>query len=119
MPQKPLMTIVETPAFVEAARRLMSDEEVDGIKLTLASAPQMGALMQGTGGVRKLRWALAGCGKRGGARVIYYYCNENIPLFLLFAYPKTERDDLSKRECNELRKLVSTLIDQYSQRRDP
>jgi hypothetical protein len=65
-----------------------------------------GDLIQGTGGVRKLRWGLEGRGKRGGARVIYFYYNADLPLFLLAAYAKNVRSDLSAAERKELKQFV-------------
>ena len=64
----------------------------------LAAHPAAGDLIAGTGGLRKLRWALEGRGKRGGARVIYFLHSEQLPLFLLTAYAKNERADLSVAE---------------------
>jgi hypothetical protein len=82
----------------------------------LAQSPKAGALIQGTGGIRKLRWAREGAGKRGGARVIYYFHNERIPLYLLTIFGKGERANLSQTERNELAKLVKLLV-QLSERR--
>lgn len=69
--------------------------------------------MQGTGGIRKLRWASGGKGKSGGVRVIYYYHNESIPLFLLTIFGKGEKANLSKTERNELSKFTSILAKNY------
>ncbi len=66
-----------------------------------------------TGGVRKLRWSLPGRGKRGGARVIYYYHSERLPVFLLAAYSKNEKATLSKAERNAMKKLVPILVEGY------
>ena len=62
---------------------------------------------------RNVRWGLAGRGKRGGARVIYYYHSERLPLFLLTAYPKNEKENLSKAECNAMKRLVPILVAGY------
>lgn len=72
----------------------------------LAYNPTAGDLIQGSGGVRKLRWGVEGRGKRGGARVIYFYCNADLPLFLLAAYAKNVRSDLSAAERKELKLFV-------------
>ena len=69
--------------------------------------------MQGTGGIRKLRWAAQGKGKSGGVRIIYYFHNESIPLFLLSLFGKGEKSNLSKSERNELAKLVSLIVESY------
>jgi hypothetical protein len=69
--------------------------------------------MQGTGGVRKIRWARKGSGKSGGVRVIYYFYNETMPLFLLNIFGKNEKENLSKAERNKMAKLVSILVKTY------
>jgi hypothetical protein len=71
-------------------------------------------LIRETGGVRKLRWALAGAGKRGGARVIYYFHSENLPVFVLAAYGKNEKANLSQAERNAISKLVPILVAGYA-----
>jgi hypothetical protein len=69
--------------------------------------------MQGTGGVRKLRWAKEGGGKSAGVRVVYYYHNEDVPLFMLSLFGKNEKANLSKSECNILSKLTKILAVSY------
>ena len=75
----------------------------------LAYHPTAGDLIPGTGGVRKLRWSLEGRGKRGGARVVYFYHDPEVPIFALTAYAKNERADLSQQDRNDFRKLTATL----------
>jgi hypothetical protein len=75
----------------------------------LAANPKAGDLMQGTGGVRKLRWARDARGKSGGVRVIYYFHSDAMPLYLLTVFGKNERANLSKAERNELAALVRML----------
>jgi hypothetical protein len=79
----------------------------------LAYNPTAGDLIQGTGGVRKLRWGLEERGKRGGARVIYFYHSADIPLFALSAYTKNERADLSQKDRNDFRQLTKLLAETY------
>ncbi len=110
------MTVVETPEFLAAARRIMDDEERASLIGYLARNPLAGDAIPGTGGVRKVRWALQGRGKRGGARVIYFFHNEAMPLFALTAYAKNERADLSQAERNDLRRLTDLLVDGYAKR---
>jgi hypothetical protein len=69
--------------------------------------------MPGTGGVRKLRWQLGERGKRGGARVIYYFYNLSMPLFALTAFAKHQRTDLSRAEQNDLRQACKLLVETY------
>jgi hypothetical protein len=107
------MTVVETPTFSRDAERVMTQREVWSLINFLARHPEAGVVIAGTGGVRKLRWALKGKGRRGGARVIYYFCNETLPLFLLNEYAKNEKVNLTEAERNEIRKLVPRLIANY------
>ncbi len=69
--------------------------------------------MQGTGGIRKLRWSAQGKGKSCGVRIIYYHHNESLPLFLLTVFGKGEKANLTKAESNDLAKLTSLLVKNY------
>src|SRR5271168_4612084 len=109
--------VVETPEFIQAATKLLSERERSELVDFLARNPAAGDLISGTGGVRKLRWGLEGRGKRGGARVIYFYHNADMPLFALTAYAKNERTDLSQAERNELQKLTKLLVQSYARYR--
>ncbi|MDH5786440.1 MAG: type II toxin-antitoxin system RelE/ParE family toxin [Chromatiales bacterium] len=108
-----MQTIVELPEYLRRASTLISEEERQGIINYLAAHPQAGVVMQGTGGVRKFRWATGGRGKSGGVRVIYYVYNETMPLYLLTLFAKNEKANLSKSECNELAKLTAYLVKSY------
>ena len=72
--------------------------------------------MPETGGARKLRWRAQGRGKRGGVRVIYYYHNESLPLFLLNVFAKNEKANLTKAERNEMKSLLPRLVLGYRKR---
>lgn len=110
------VSVVETPEFLAATKRMMDDEERGLLVDYLAYNPTAGELIPGTGGVRKLRWALEGRGKRGGARVVYFYHGEAMPLFALTAYAKNERADLSQADRNDFRRLTTLLADTYAKR---
>lgn len=97
------------PEFVAASRKLMDEAERSSLVLFLAFNPEAGDLVPGTGGVRKLRWALVGRGKRGGARVIYYFHSERMPLFVITAYAKNVRDDISDADRNDMKRLTKLL----------
>jgi hypothetical protein len=107
------MTIVETEEFLRKSRPLISDSDRAALVAFVGANPEAGEIIRGTGGVRKIRWALEGMGKRGGARVIYYYHNERLPVFLLSAYAKNRKADLSQAERNAMRRLVTTLVTGY------
>ena len=106
-------TVVETPEFLSATRKIMSDAERVLLVDYLAYNPAAGDLIQGTGGVRKLRWALEGRGKSGGARVIYFYHDAGMPVFALTAYAKNERSDLSQQDRNDFKQLTAALVSRY------
>ncbi len=113
--QRPPITVVETGRFLRDADRLMPESDRADLVGLIAANPEAGDLIQETGGVRKMRWALPGRGKSGGARVVYYYHNDSLPVFLLAAYGKNEKANLSKAERNAMAKLVPTLIQNYSE----
>jgi hypothetical protein len=98
---------------LSATRKLLTEEEPAVLVYYLAHNPTAGDLVQGTGGVRKLRWALEGRGKRGGARVMYFYHGTGIPLFALTAYDKSRQDDLSQKDRNDFRQLTRLLAETY------
>jgi hypothetical protein len=103
------VVVVETPEFQSVAERLMSEAEVGLLIDHLARAPTAGVIIPGTGGVRKLRWGFGGKGKRGGARIIYYFQDARYPLLLLTAYSKSEQTDLTPAQRERLGQFVRTL----------
>lgn len=112
-----LVTVVETPEFIARTGKLMADEEREALIDYLARNPTAGDLVTGTGGVRKLRWGLEGRGKRGGARIIYFFHSAEIPLFALTAFAKNERTDLSQEDRNAFRGLTKLLVETYRRKR--
>ena len=110
-----LVTGVETKAFTAAAKARMRPQEVDALISVLAAEPEYGDLLQGTGGLRKVRFGVRGKGKRGSVRVVYYFYNETIPLFLLTVFAKNEKDNLSKAERNALAKVARTIRGSYGE----
>ena len=103
------MTVVETPSFLRRAKSLLTEEERLNLVAYLAENPEAGDVMEGTGGVRKVRWTRQGAGKSGGYRIIYYFHSTHIPLFALLIYGKNEKANLSQAEKNEMRKLTAIL----------
>jgi hypothetical protein len=108
-----MQTVVETPTYLKAAQAFFSEADRDKIVRTVAAHPEAGELMPGTGGYRKLRFARPGMGKRGGARVIYLYGGENLPIFLITVYAKSEKGNLSKTEQNALAKMAKSFFADY------
>jgi hypothetical protein len=108
------MTVVETERFLKDVKPLLSDTEREDLVAFIGANPEAGEVIRETGGVRKVRWAVAGMGKRGGARVIYYHHSERLPVFLLAAYAKNEKANLSRAERNAMKRLVPILVAGYA-----
>lgn len=104
------MIFVESRAFSRTRLQHMDDEEFDYLQRALLGQPDAGALIAGTGGLRKLRWAGSGRGKRGGMRVIYLHLEDHALVFFLLLYPKNVQDDLTPEQKRVLRTLVETEI---------
>jgi mRNA-degrading endonuclease RelE of RelBE toxin-antitoxin system len=100
------MEIRESSLFTRQADAALDPEELRALQLHLVGRPEAGAVIPGSGGLRKLRWAAAGRGKRGGVRVIYYWYVEASRIYLLLLYVKNERDDLSPEQKRILKRLV-------------
>lgn len=107
------MTIAELPEYIRRAEKLMSAAERLDIVNYLAAHPKAGDLMEGTDGVRKLRWGRGAQGKSGGVRVIYYLHSEAMPLYLLTLFAKNERANLSKAQRNALADMVELLVQHW------
>ncbi|MCW8829432.1 MAG: type II toxin-antitoxin system RelE/ParE family toxin [Gammaproteobacteria bacterium] len=105
-----MITVAETAPFLRKIDTLLSSDERADLIAYLAEHPNAGVVMQGTGGIRKLRWARQGGGKSGGIRVIYYFHSELMPLYLLAAFGKNEKANLSAEEKHLLAKTVKELV---------
>lgn len=103
------ITVAETQAFARSAEKIWSEDERAELVDYLAHNPEAGDVIPGTGGVRKLRWARAGSGKRGGARVVYFYYRPDCPLYLLLAYAKAQATDLSADEKKAVAAFAATI----------
>lgn len=104
-----LQTVVETRAFIGAANGCMTDAERFDAITFIAGHPEGGDLIVGGGGVRKVRFAVGGRGKRGGVRVIYYFHDQSVPIFLLTVFAKNERSDLTRQELQQLAEAAKQL----------
>ncbi|MQY49608.1 addiction module toxin RelE [Rhizobiales bacterium RZME27] len=102
--------VIETLAYLASAKdEGLAEDERAAIVSYLAENPDAGDIMPGTGGARKLRFAGRGKGKSGGFRVVTFYADENIPVFLLDIYGKGSQANLSRAERNELREILTAL----------
>jgi RelE toxin of RelE / RelB toxin-antitoxin system len=103
------VVFIETGNFNKAITALMPDEAYAKPQQALVDDPELGELIQGTGGMRKVRWALGGKGKRGGARVIYFWRDRAAQIIFLMIYGKGIKTDLSAGEKRQLRQAAEAL----------
>lgn len=100
------MKFVETTIFTRRVVEILSDEHYRRLQEALVMRPDLGKVIPGSGGLRKLRWSTSYSGKRGGARVIYFWAVEQETILMLFIFRKNERDDLSQEQIQALRRIV-------------
>lgn len=100
------MRFVETSVFTRQVTRLLSDDSYRSVQLALLLRPEQGALLRGTGRLRKLRWNMARTGKRGGVRILYNWDRPEETTYLLFLYAKSDREDLSSQQLRTLSRLI-------------
>jgi hypothetical protein len=110
-----MQAVIETASYLRSAKDAgMTTEELTAAVDLVASAPEDGDIMQGTGGVRKARLAGRGKGKSGGYRIVWYFGGDDIPVFLLTVFGKGEKSNLSQAERNALRAIVGTLRESWT-----
>ena len=112
-------TVVETPAFLSDSKALgMSQGERLEVLTFLALNPDAGDVIAGTGGARKLRFRGRSKGKSGGYRVITFFTGPTFPVFLLNAFAKNEKADLTKQECAALKRILGAITATYQRQRE-
>lgn len=100
------MIIVETSIFSRQLQALLPDEEYRRLQIALVLHPEMGPIIPGSGGLRKVRWSLSGRGKRGGVRIIYYWAVSEELILMLLIYSKSEQDNLTSQQLKVIRRIV-------------
>ena len=105
------MVFIELSPFVAFCEEHWTDEELRRLQGFLLASPDAGDLIRGGAGLRKLRWAASGRGKRGGARVIYYWLVPEHCIYLIYGYVKGEHDDLTPQQIKVLRELMKDMSD--------
>ena len=113
-----MITVAETESFQKKILKLLSSEEKKNLISYLSEHPKAGDLIQGTGGIRKLRWAKGTKGKSGGVRVIYFFHSEIMPLYLLAVFGKNEKANITAEEKNYLSKAVKELVAYWRQKNE-
>ncbi len=112
-----MQTVVETRHFAARAEKFLSENQRNELIDFLATYPLQGDVLAGTGGIRKVRFARSGRGKRAGVRVIYYYYNAEKPIFLLEIFGKNEKVNHTAAERNALAKVVTEIKQQLQRRK--
>ncbi len=100
------MVIVETRMFTRLVTELLDDDEYKELQEALVNRPDLGDLIKGSGGLRKVRWKRKATGKSGGIRVIYYWVVDDYHIRMLYVYPKGKQEDLTKRQIAQLKTIV-------------
>lgn len=114
MQEKILQVVVETPEFIKQSQAIAEKRVIEDFICFIAREPLKGDLIQGTGGVRKIRWHKDNhSGKRGGMRVLYYYHDQLMPIFLFTAYAKSEKANISGKDKVFLKKMIQQLVAIY------
>lgn len=103
------MVFLEAPAFERIRERYLDDDQYQLLQAALMANPEAGALIRGSGGLRKVRWAVDGKGKSGGLRVIYYWVTRDSHILFLTLYHKSEMADLAQKDIKALAALVKGL----------
>ena len=105
------MIFIETKIFTKKLDEYLTDDEYSDLQAYMIENPEAGDLIPATGGLRKLRWAIANKGKRGGIRVIYYWKTAEHHIYLMTLYAKNEITDLSAEE----KKILKQMVERWSQ----
>ena len=103
------MNLYFTRTYERAIRKLLAEEARAELEAAIVATPDAAPVIRGTGGIRKLRWAGSGRGKRGGIRAIYFWRSDPGAIYMLTAYAKAERDDLSPADRKALARVVATI----------
>ena len=103
------ITVFQLSKFKTEATELIGTDGIDAVAVYLIEHPEAGDVIPGSGGVRKLRWAAKGKGKRGGSRIIYVYIVVAVSIYLLRCYAKSVKTDLTADEKKELRQIAANL----------
>jgi len=101
-----MYTFIELPIFSRFAADYFTDAELAEVQIALAKTPTLGDVVPGTHGVRKLRWARQGTGKRGGVRILYYVQDVQGRIWLLTVYAKSARENIAASTLNALREIA-------------
>lgn len=111
------VSVIEFAGFRRRAGELLTPDEREAVIDLVAYEPTCGDVIRGTGGLRKVRVGRGASGRRGGARVIYYYHSNDVPVHLLAIYAKSEKSDLTVSERKEFSALVKEIVKQWKRKK--
>lgn len=114
---KQLITVVELTPFIHAVQNVWDDTERVSFTTYIAENYEDGDLIQETGGLRKIRWKRPGIGKRSGVRIIYYYYDQQSPVYLITAFAKNEKENLTNEDKKILAALTAQLKEEIKNRK--
>ena len=106
------MEFIETPLFTRLVKKLLDDDEYRELQEVLIYRPDLGDVIQGTGGLRKIRWMRKGRGKRSGVRVIYYWLMDDEQILMLYIYPKSQQEELTSEQKKTLKLIAKRWTDE-------
>jgi len=112
---KSYLTFIETKIFSKRIAGLLSDDEIASFQSELAENPEKGPVIEGTGGLRKVRWGLRQKGKSGGLRVIYLYLKMRNLIYLVFVFSKDESEDLTPSQKKQLKAIVDAIKQEHKE----
>jgi mRNA-degrading endonuclease RelE of RelBE toxin-antitoxin system len=105
-----VLTFIETKLFTSLIRQYLSDDEYSALQQALVARPEAGNVIRGSGGVRKLRWGIAGRGKRGGVRVVYYVMSRRDEIWMLTIYAKSEEAGIPGHILRKIKEEIDGSI---------
>ncbi len=108
-----MQVVVETPEFLKQAEKCIDDNSKNNFIDYIAKHSSAGEIITGTGGARKIRWSAKNKGKKSGVRIIYYYHNRTLPIFLFTMYGKNMKANLSHAEKNVLKLIIDKIVKTY------
>lgn len=105
-----MLTIIETKLFTSLVQQYLSDDEYSALQQALVTRPDAGDLIRGSGGVRKLRWGVAGRGKRGGIRVVYHLRSRQDEIWMLTVYAKNEEESIPGHILKKIKEEIDDSV---------
>ena len=114
-----MLTFIETKLFTSLVQQYLADDEYAALQQALVTTPDAGDLIRGSGGVRKLRWGVAGRGKRGGVRVIYYLRSHQDEIWMLTVYAKSEEASIPGHVLKKIKEEIGGGVQATCRTGDP